>query len=957
MFLSSSSHLIGKRWKKWILSLLFIQILFGQIAFGGKKVMDHDVYDVWNIIKGEAISPDGRWVLWSAGPDELDDQLVVAHVDKKKRAYSVPFGVGGKFSPDSRFVVSMVMPPKKELKKYRLKKENDEKAEEPKKSAVVLNLADGEIRRFERVKSFVLPEDEGSFVAILHEPEEENGKGRKSKKSRLKKGDEDDPKEGCRMSFMDMKSGDVSTYDRVMDYKFSRDGKWLVFVVIYFNGGDVAKNGVYGLETASGKIYSLMKGEGDYSKIGISRQSDRVAFISNRDDLQVDESLYSLYQWKVGTRSTRLLAKKKIKGLPKDWGISRHGEVSFSWSGRRVLFGTGPKVEIRKDDEKNEDEEGKATLDIWHWKDPHLQSQQLVDLKKERKRSYQAIVDIETRNAVQLARLDMPEVKVGSRGDSDVAVGNSNYFYRKETSWKYPPLQDVYLVSVETGERTLVLSRSETGGSLSPESNYLSWWSREEGAWYVMPAVEGGQAVNVSSMIPHSMVKDQHDWPYLPGPFGGVRWTKGDEALLVNDRHDIWLIDPVGTNAPKCVTEGFGRENDLRLQYVKLDPDEVAIDPNDRILLSAMNLKTKASGYYRDKIEGDKPPKKLKMMNRYFGPPKKAKKSDRILYKRESFKEFPNLWVSDLNIKRTTRVSDVNPQQKDYLWGSVELVSWSSLDGGMLDGLLYKPEDFDPEKKYPMLVYFYEKNSDYIHRHMPPAANRSIINRPFYTSRGYLIFVPDIPYKIGYPGESAVNAIMSGVTHLISEGFVDEENIGVQGHSWGGYQTAYLVTQTNLFKAAEAGAVVSNMTSAYGGIRTKDGTSRMNLYESWQSRIGGTLWEYPFRFIENSPLFAADKIETPLLILHNDGDDVVPWSQGVELFVALRRLGKPVWMLNYNGEPHWPTKIANRKDFNIRMQQFFDHYLKGAPAPVWMVDGIPAIEKGEYFGLEPAISK
>ncbi len=933
-----------------------LSIIFGQVAWGEKKPMDHDVYDIWNILSGEAISPDGRWVLWSEGPDELDSKLVVTPVDKRKKGYAIPLGVTGKFSPDSRFVVSIVKPSKKDLKKFRRNKKKDEKAEEPKNGATVLNLADGKFRHFEKVKSFILPEEEGSYVAILHEPEEEESDRKKGKSRSKKKEDDDDPKEGCRMTFMNMESGDVSTYDRVIDFKFSRDGKWLIFIVIYFDGGDVSKNGVYGLETETGKIYSLMKGEGDYKKIGISRQSDRVVFLSNRDDLATNESLYTLYYWKVGTRSTRLLAKKRIVGLPKKWGISRHGDLSFSWSGRRVLFGTGPRMEAGKDDEEEEDEEEKPGVDIWHWKDPLLQSQQLVNLKKERKRSYQAIVDVETQRAVQLARIDMPNVTVGSRGDADVAVANSNYLYRRELSWKYPELRDIYLISVETGKRTLLLRRTEAGAGLSPEANYLHWWSREEGAWYIMP-VGGGQAINVSSAIPYSVVKDKHDWPHAPGPFGGARWVKGDEGFLVNDRHDIWLLDPTGTNAPRCITEEFGRENDLRFQYIRLDPDEVAVDPDAPMLLSTMNYKTKASGFYRDKVEGDKPPKKLKMMDRYFSPPKKAKKSDRLLFKRESFKEFPDLWVCDTNFRRTTQISDVNPQQKEYLWGSVELISWSSLDGGMLDGLLYKPENFDPEKKYPMLVYFYEKNSDFIHRHMAPAANRSIINRPLYTSRGYLIFVPDIPYKIGYPGESAVNAIMSGVTHLISEGFVDEENIGVQGHSWGGYQTAYLITQTNLFKAAEAGAVVSNMISAYGGIRTKDGTSRMNLYETWQSRIGGTLWEYPFRFIENSPVFAADKIETPLLILHNDADDVVPWSQGVELFVALRRLEKPVWMLNYNGEPHWPTKMANRKDFNIRMQQFFDYYLKDAPMPIWMEKGIPAIEKGDNSGLELRDSK
>jgi dipeptidyl aminopeptidase/acylaminoacyl peptidase len=266
---------------------------------------------------------------------------------------------------------------------------------------------------------------------------------------------------------------------------------------------------------------------------------------------------------------------------------------------------------------------------------------------------------------------------------------------------------------------------------------------------------------------------------------------------------------------------------------------------------------------------------------------------------------------------------------------------------------LYKPEGFTPEKKYPMMVYFYERSSDGLHGHHAPAPHRSVINRSFYTSRGYLVFVPDIPYKIGYPGESAMNSVMPGVTQLISKGFVDEDNIGVQGHSWGGYQIAYMVTKTNLFKAAEAGAPVANMISAYGGVRWGSGLSRMFQYERTQSRIGGSLWEYPLRYISNSPIFEADKIETPLLIMHNDMDGAVPWYQGIELFAALRRLDKPVWLVNYNGEPHWPTKYQNKVDWTIRMQQFFDHYLKGEPAPEWIEVGIPALKKETTLGLEP----
>jgi dipeptidyl aminopeptidase/acylaminoacyl peptidase len=271
--------------------------------------------------------------------------------------------------------------------------------------------------------------------------------------------------------------------------------------------------------------------------------------------------------------------------------------------------------------------------------------------------------------------------------------------------------------------------------------------------------------------------------------------------------------------------------------------------------------------------------------------------------------------------------------------------------------VLYKPEGFDPSRKYPMMVYFYERLSDNLHNYVIPAAGSSSINISFYVSRGYLVFTPDIPYEIGYPGESALKAVVPGVLSLVDEGFVDEDAIGVQGHSWGGYQIAYLVTKTNVFKAAEAGAPVANMTSAYGGIRWGTGMSRMFQYEKTQSRLGGSLWETPVRYIENSPLFWADKVETPVLMMHNDEDGAVPWYQGIEYFVALRRLNKPVWMLNYNGEDHGLRQEHNQKDWAIRMQQFFDHYLKGDPAPVWMTEGVPAILKGWTLGLELVTEK
>ena len=227
------------------------------------------------------------------------------------------------------------------------------------------------------------------------------------------------------------------------------------------------------------------------------------------------------------------------------------------------------------------------------------------------------------------------------------------------------------------------------------------------------------------------------------------------------------------------------------------------------------------------------------------------------------------------------------------------------------------------------------------------------MNRTFYISNGYLVFVPDIPYTVGYPGESAYNAVVSGTMAMINRfDFIDKDYIGLNGHSWGGYQIAYLVTRTNMFRCVHSGAPVSNMTSAYGGIRWGSGMSRMFQYEQTQSRIGGTLWEKPVHYIQNSPIFFVPKIETPVLMMHNDKDGAVPWYQGIEFFVALRRLNKPVWMLNYNGEEHGLGKQANQKDFTIRVFQYYNHFLKGTSAPEWMINGIPALEKGRNDGYK-----
>jgi dipeptidyl aminopeptidase/acylaminoacyl peptidase len=923
-----------------------------------KKILDHDAYDIWKGIAGQAISNDGSWVLYSLTLQDGDPELKVTSLTSDV-SYSVPRGSSARFTHDSRYVVALVKPEKAAVQEAQEQKKGPD--EQPKDSLLLLDLADGNVLKVERVKGVKLPAEAGGWVGYLLEKQvKEAGEteaGEEGQRERQEQQAEEAGKEknanqiGTTLMVRSLDSGSERSYENVMEYVFSKDGEKLVYTS---SSEDGTANGVTLVELDAGEVTSLMSGEGIYKSAVLDQEGEQVAFLSNRDDYQAEQPSFTLYHWRRGRDAAVELATEGTPGMPSGWWVSERGAVTFSENGERVFLGTAPRPEPEVEDSVPEDE--RVKVDIWHWQDPLLQPMQLLQANRERNRSYSAVVHLRDQRLVQLATPDVPSVNLGASGDADLALSNTGVPYRMLISWESPGFNDVYLVDVNTGERSRVIEKLQGNASLSPDGEYVYWWDRQNLAWYARKT-DGAAAVNLTSQLPYPIHNEDHDSPSLPSAYGSAGWTEGDREFLVYDRFDVWALDPTGREAPRNITEGRGRADSLRFRYVRLDREAEYISTAEPMLLSAFNLWTKDAGFYRDEVDGDRPPQQLASMARRFSNPTKAAEADVLLFTRSSVSEFPNIWASDADFANMQQVSDANPQQADYLWSTVELIQWRSTDGRVLQGLLYKPEDFDPSRKYPMMVYFYERNSNNLHTHYEPIPHRSVIRPTFYASRGYLVFIPDIVYQVGYPGESAMKCVMPGVLELIDQGYVDAANIGVQGHSWGGYQIAYMVTKTDLFKAAAGGAPVSNMTSAYGGIRWASGMSRMFQYERTQSRLGATLWEAPIRYIENSPIFWADKVETPLLMMHNDHDGAVPWYQGIEMFVALRRLGKPAWLVNYNDEPHWPTTYANKRDWNIRMQQYFDHYLKGAAAPAWLADGIPAVEKGKTLGLEPAAEK
>jgi dipeptidyl aminopeptidase/acylaminoacyl peptidase len=811
-----------------------------------------------------------------------------------------------------------------------------------------MNLSDGKVLLVERIKSFSLPEEASGWTAYLkEEPKKEEKKKtdepveeEKPEKQEEPEKDEkkDKKKYGTSLILRSLKDGKETEFKDVMLYRFKKDGKFLFYTVSSKENPET--DGLYLYDPKKALSKALLSGKGDYKSWAMDKNETRMAFLADKDDHDPENPIFQLYGWKQGESEASLwVSHKSTPGFPEGMAVSDKSDISFSRDGSIVMFGIKEIPEQKKEEEEEEEEE-KAKFDLWHWNDPFPQPQQKNMAQRVRNNTWESVYHIDKNTFVKLADEDLPDVELNEKGH--VAFGESNLPYSKRVSYD-GSYSDIYVVDPQTGARTLVKKDLYRGANLSPSGRYVYWFTEKD--WYVYN-ITSKTTKNITESLKVSFT--QHDWdrPQPLGSYGTAGWTDDDSTFLVYDRYDIWEITPDGSQA-RLVTEGFGRKNNLSLRYVRLDLDETTIDPDKTLLLRATQQDTMAQGFYQDKIKGKNPPRKLTMLDKAFGRRLiKAKNADKILYTLSSFDEYPDIWISDLAFQKTAKVTDLGQQTKPFIWGKAELLDFQSSDGKPLKGILIKPENFDASQKYPLMVYIYETLHQGFHSFRNPSPGSSV-NPSYYVSNGYIIWMPDIEYDTGYPGKDALKCVLPGIQMLIRKGYIDPEAIGIQGHSWGGYQIAYMITQTNIFAAVEAGAPVSNMTSAYGGIRWASGMVRQFQYERTQSRLGASLWEVPMRYIENSPLFWADKVQTPIMMMHNDEDGAVPWYQGIEYIMALRRLDKEAYMFNYNGEAHGLRKRVNQKDWTQRMAEFFDHHLKGKPAPKWMTDGIKAWEKEE----------
>jgi len=876
-----------------------------------KAMTPQDLQD-WKRITSRTISADGQWAAIVFTPWKGDSEVQLMSTDGKViRTYSPASEV--KFSSSGTYALVKKVPADALSDSLKLKKTKPGKM--PMDELIVRNLKNGSEWSIDSLKSCRLAE-KGDWLLY-----------QRTRKDSL-------------LFVVSLDGNQKYEFPFSVEYGFAKEKAALYFVT---KDTVVGKPGMYVWTAGSPQPVLVKEGKGVFVQPAFDKTGNKLAFLYADDNEEKD---YTMSLWmSENAGEARELVNRASAGLPDGWVISPNQRLSFSDDATRLFLGTAP-TPLRKDSTILD--ANRPNVQIWNWDEPVQYTVQHYNVKRDLKKSYAAVYHLNEDKLVQLADVALPDAQLPVKGMGDWAIVSTSRPYSLSSMWEGRTRSDYYKVSVATGERTLMAEADYAGYSLSPAGRYAFAYNATDSCWYTVRLADNCK-IRLTTPQTFTAWDEDNDTPNYPSAYGHAGWVKGDEAFLVYDRYDIWSFDPEGEKAPVKLTKG-GRENKVIYRRVVLDKELKDIDLEEPALMTGFNEVDKSTALYRARLSAPVSPTLLAGGAFNYSNVMKAKNANKYIYSRENFEVFPDVWAADADFKKGIQLTQGIRQQDPFIWGTAELISWISLDGKKIEGVIYKPANFNPDKKYPMIVNFYERNSETLNNYRMPEPHRSTIDYSLYLSNGYIVFNPDVRYRDGYPGESCYNCVMSGIQEVLSRGYVDITRIGAQGHSWGGYQVAYLATRTRLFAAIESGAPVVNMFSAYGGIRWGSGLARSFQYEHTQSRLGATPWSDPRRYHENSPLFLMDKVETPILIMHNDEDGHVPWYQGIEYFVALKRLGKPAWMLNYTGEPHWPTKTPNKLDFQIRMKQFFDHYLKDEPMPQWMKEGVPAVKQPFELG-------
>ncbi len=957
----------------------------------------------WKTIRQSVLSNDGAWFAYVLAPNEGGATLVVRSTAAAGKETKYPIGeapaaagrggFGGgdgagatlAISGDSHWVAYTIYPPPAAQAAggrggrgagrggrggAAPGTATDPAAAPAQNKLGLLNLATGATKEFDGVRRFAFNGDKPTVVAMQSYAVTAAPGAARS--------------EGTDLVLYNLASSEAVNVGNVAEFAFDDSGDWLAYTI---DAHDEIGNGVQLRNTRTDVVRAIDSDRALYRHLAWADSADAITVLRGRADSTAHDTLYSVVAFtNVASAAPAKLVVDPAQhaDFPAGMKIAADRAPHFADDLSAIFFGIRA---VKSETERtlaaransiiqagapgmggtinqprvNDAQEENPSLILWNAKDPRLQSQQIVQETQDRSYNYLSEYRVAEKKIVRLS--DDALRTVNLVGHDHAAYGVDSREYDNAESYNGRNFQDVYGVDLGTGARTLLIKK-HIASALQPSPNGKSilFWG-DDAQWWTIDVATGAKH-ELTKGIPTVFADTSDDHNNLVTPPGqSFGWSKDGSSVLVSDGFDAWKVPVNGGAATNLTIDG----KKSQIRYQRLYAFNTArgapaggrggrggrggaadgVDLTQPLYFATYGEWTKKAGIA--KVDPSKPGAERLMWDDASFNFQKAKDADVYLYTRQTTGDFPNYYVANADLKGGRQITDANPQQKDFAWTSgVKLINYTSAKGDKLQGALYLPANYEPGKKYPLLVTIYEKRSNLANTYVTPNET-STPNRSIYTSRGYAVFDPDIVYRVNDPGMSAVWCVVPAVKAAIATGMIDSANVGLWGHSWGGYQTAFLVTQTNIFKAAIAGAPLTDMVSMYGSIYWNTGTADQAIFESSQGRFKGNYADNYDAYIRNSPNFHAKNVKTPLIILSDDKDGAVDFNQGITYFNTLRQLGKDVILLEYVGENHGLARPINMKDYAMRQKDWFGHYLKGEPAPDWMTKGIPRIKMDEYW--------
>lgn len=903
----------------------------------------------WQYIRtmNSSLSPDGNWLTWVSGPTKGDLTLTLRSTKDTVR-YEFPVGATATtavFSKSGKYVAFRESAKDAEA-------EAAKKAKKPTyNKLVVVSLTDTSKVTFDKIASFSFNGDRGDWVAVSFVAAEGAPRGEGAAK-------------GNDLVLYNLNDKTTFNIGNVSEFSFNKAGNILAYII---DAQGQNGNGILIRDMSTGLTTVLDNGKAAYKNINWNEEGTAFALLKSAKHEDYKSEVFSVIGIsKINGAQTQKVVYSGMEdaNFPSGKGISGFGQAYWSDDLSTLFFGI---ADLEKKEKKAADSTAtrgerpapgarsgaaadieKPELIIWNWQDKRLQSAQQLQQARDKNFNLTSAYHVASKKFTALA--DEIELRTVSVGPKQLyAVGYDYTPYEMDNNLSGQSFVDVYIIDVKSGERTLLLKNHYQSASrtlaFAPNGQAVVYY--KDGAYYVVDLVTK-QHTNLTAGIKSVFynLMDDHNIQKPATPFYG--WSNDSKFVLIRDNNDLYKISVDGKKVVS-LTDNFKNKNWKVNSIYRFYPNDKGFDFKKDQYFSVFSEQTKQAGVAV--MDAGKEQLRVLFMTDNSYSLRKAENASAFVYTKENSTDAPEFFATwNKDLANATQLSSNTPDKSKYAWSAgVKLIEYVSAKGDTLQAALYLPANYEPGKAYPTITYIYERLTQELNTYANPSFPGGGFNRAMYTSNGYAVLMPDIKYELNEPGNSAVYCVVPAVEAAIKTGIVDKANVAIHGHSWGGYQTSFLITQTNIFKAAAAGAPLTNMISMYSLIYWNSGSTNQSIFESSQGRLTSGYWDNWDAYKRNSPIYYIKNVQTPLLLLHNDKDGAVDYTQGIEYYNGLRRLNKPVTMITYKGENHGIAKEANRKDYAVRMMEFMDHYLKGKEAPDWWQKGIDHLDLQKHI--------